>query len=39
LAALAEIKDPEDALKRLGLVVSYAGARAPSGAGRENPAR
>jgi hypothetical protein len=39
LAALAEIKDPEDALKRLGLVVSYAGARAPSGVGRENPAR
>ena len=39
LAALAEIRDPADALKRLGLVVSYAGARPPNGAGRDNPAR
>ena len=39
LAALGEIKDPEDALKRLGLVVSYAGARPPNGAGRDSPAR
>jgi hypothetical protein len=39
LIALAEIKDPEEALKRLGLVVSYAGARPPSGASRDNPAR
>jgi hypothetical protein len=34
LAALREIKDPQDALKRLGLVVSYAGARPPNGVGR-----
>ena len=39
LAALADIKDPEDALKRLGLAVSYPGARSPSGASRDNPAR
>jgi hypothetical protein len=39
LAALADIKDPEDALKMLGLVVSYAGARPPGGATRDNPAR
>jgi hypothetical protein len=36
LAALGEIKDPEEALKRLGLVVSYAGARPR---GTETPAR
>ncbi len=39
LAELGEIKDPEDALKRFGLVVSYAGARPPSGVGRDSPAR
>jgi hypothetical protein len=39
LAALADIKDPEEALKRLGLVVSYTGARPPNGTGRDNPAR
>ncbi|MGE0257766.1 MAG: hypothetical protein AB7H71_01375 [Alphaproteobacteria bacterium] len=36
LSELGEIKDPEDALKRLGLVVSYAGARPRS---TEAPAR
>ncbi|MGD9614324.1 MAG: hypothetical protein AB7H90_04295 [Alphaproteobacteria bacterium] len=39
LAAIAEIKDPEDAIRVLGLVVSYASTRPPSGTREENPAR
>ena len=39
LAELAEIKDPDDAIRMLGLVVSYAGTPSPSGASRETPAR
>jgi hypothetical protein len=39
LAELGEIKDPEEAMKRLGLVVSYAGARPPSGTAPDNRAR
>jgi hypothetical protein len=39
LAALREINDPQDALKRLGLVVSYVAARPPNGVDRDSPAR
>ena len=38
LTELAEIKDPEDAIRVLGLVVSYAGAPPANGADRANPA-
>ena len=36
LATLSDIQDPEEALKKLGLVVSYAGARPPSGTAPDN---
>ena len=36
LATLGDIQDPEEALKKLGLVVSYAGARPPSGTAPDN---
>ena len=39
LATLGDIQDPEEALKRLGLVVSYAGARPPSGTAPDNRTR
>ena len=39
LATLGDIQDPEEALKKLGLVVSYAGARPPSGTTPDNRTR
>jgi hypothetical protein len=39
LAELGDIQDPEEALKKLGLVVSYAGARPPSGTTPDNRTR
>jgi hypothetical protein len=39
LTGFVEIKDPEEAIRMLGLVVSYTGAPPPNGAGRDNPAR
>jgi hypothetical protein len=39
LATLGDIQDPDEALKRLGLVVSYAGARPPSGTAPDNRTR
>lgn len=39
LTTLGDIQDPEEALKRLGLVVSYAGARPPSGTAPDNRTR
>jgi hypothetical protein len=36
LSTLSDIQDPEEALKKLGLVVSYAGARPPSGTAPDN---
>jgi hypothetical protein len=39
LSAISELADPEEALRRLGLTVSYTGARQPNGANRQNPAR
>lgn len=39
LSAIAEMTEAEDAIKRLGLTVSYAGARRPAGANGANPAR
>jgi len=39
LATLGDIQDPDEALKRLGLVVSYSGARPPSGTAPDNRTR
>jgi hypothetical protein len=39
LSAIAEMTEAEDAIKRLGLAVSYAGTRTPGGASRDGSGR